>query len=810
MFGIDGLILVSSFAASMRTDYPLYNQSDSRGLTLFNLNVYPVILQDGKLGRSLPGLFALVPPRKCARGREYDQLAGLIQLTGQTSITPDALQDWLISKTAQFYKIPGTVTNAMRFLAESINSELLERNAKRAGDGSQVNGSLCLIVIRRNVVFSLIIGQARIFVLSNQDAFEFEDRENHPRGLGVVDNVVCRFTQTEISENATILLAPQVNRAWSVESLRGGALLSIDSLARRIFNQAPPTLTGALIRLTAGNGQVSYSPLRPAEAFQENASTNMGFERKADASVSELQEISNAVEPVSKPSSVTVIQPPQKEILEQAELPLSIENQNQNTASVQGLSPEAIPIDRRRPSERSKQQRNTSETVVTSAEIKAQVGNYAKAVDDFQNKAKKGISQFLVKLLPGSTGESPALPQSVLLITAIAVPILVVALASFIYFRKGASQQFDFYFQQGQLYAAQAQSLVDDPAGRLANLQQALYFLEKASEFGQSDDSNLLQSQIQTELDSMQGIVRLNVTPISSIGLAENVNITQMAATATDLYLLDSISGRALRFYLSGAEYVQDTDFDCGPNPENPLSNIGSLVDILPLPAGSSFNATILAIDAVGNIEFCNPGDSGAIVSLIPPDAGWKQIRSISLDAKYLYVLDPEMNAVYRYKEVEESYSEKPTLFFDSVVPSLTNAIDIEVNGDELYILRSTGEMVECTYSHMKDYKLTECTDPAPYGDMRTGESPQAISFPDAQFIQMRMTAAPDSSLYLLDANGGNLYHFSLQRNLQKILHPGFVDKGFAPEYTLTAVAVSPAKIVFLAYGSQIFHAALP
>lgn len=776
---------------------------------MFNLNVHPVIIQEGKLGRSLPGLFALTPPRKCARGRESDQLAGLIQLTGQTSITSQALQDWLLSKAALFYKTPGTVTSALRFVAESINSELLERNVKRAGDGSQVNGSLCLVVIRNSTVFTLIIGQARIFVLSGQEAFEYDDRENHPRGLGVVENIVCRFAQTEITENAAILLAPQANRAWSVESLRGGALLSIDALARRIFNQAPPNLTGALIRLSAGNGQVSFVPLRFAEAVLESAPSSTDLENKTGSLASEVREIPAIVEPASTQSSVPAGQPQRKDTVEQVELPLNAEDETLKAAQNQRTASSAIPHERHRPYEDSEQQRKTPEPAVTSAEIKAQVGSYAKAVDDFQSKAKKGLSRFLVKLLPGSTGETPVLPRSVLLITSIAIPILVVALASFIYFRKGASQQFDLYFQQGQQYAAQAQSLVDDPASRLANLQQALYFLEKASEFGQSDDSNLLRSQIQTELDTMQGIVRLNVNPINSIGLTENVNITQMAATATDLYLLDSISGRAFRYYLSGAEYVQDPEFDCGPNPENPLSSIGSLVDILPLPAGSSFNATILAIDAVGNIEFCNPGDSGAIVSLIPPDAGWKQIRSISLYQNYLYILDPEMNAVYRYKEVEESYSEKPTLYFDSVVPSLTTAIDIEVNGDELYILRSTGEMVECTYSHMKDYKLTECTDPAPYGDMRTGESPQAISFPDAQFIQMRMTSAPDSSIYLLDANGRNLYHFSLQRNLQKILHPGFTDEGFVPENAPTAVAVSPAKIVFLAYGSQIFHAAL-
>lgn len=809
MFGKNGLFLVSRSATSICTGYPLYNQTDSRGSTLFNLNVHPVIIKEGKLGRSLPGLFALTPPRKCARGRESDQLAGLIQLTGQTSITPEALQDWLLAKAALFYKTPGTVTSAMRFVAESINSELLNRNVKRASDGSQVNGSLCLVVIRRSTVYTLIIGGARIIVLSGQEACEYDDRENHPRGLGVVENIVCRFTQNEIAENDAILLAPQVNHAWSAESLRGGALLSIDALARRIFNQAPQNLTGALIRLVSGTGQVSFQPLRFTETAQEFASTRLDAEKITVEPVMEPREIPAAVEPAAVEASIPLDQSQPKETVEPVVLLSETTSESQRMeADNRSISFSKSSEQRRTPEQRN--QRKVPEPVVSSAEVKAQVGSYAKAVDDFQFKAKKGLSRFLARMLPESAEGVPALPRSVLLVIAIAVPVLVVALAGFIYLRKGASQQFELYFLQGQQYAAQAQSLVDDPASRLASLQQALYFLEKASEFGQSDDSNMLRSQIQTELDSMQGIVRLNVTPISSTGLIENVNITQMAATATDLYLLDSISGRALRFYLSGAEYVQDPEFDCGPNPENPLSSIGSLVDILPLPAGSSFNATLLAIDAVGNIEFCNPGDSGAVVSLIAPDTGWRQIRSISIYQNYLYVLDPEMNAVYRYKEVEDAYGEKPTLYFDNVVPSLDTALDIEVNGDELYILRSTGEMVECTYSHMKDYKLTECTDPAPYGDMRTGESPQAISFPDAQFIQMRMTSAPDSSIYLLDANGRNLYHFSLQRNLQKILHPGFTDEGYAPENAPTAVAVSPAKIVFLAYGSQIYHAALP
>lgn len=777
---------------------------------MFNLNVYPIHTQEGKPVKSLPGLVAFSPPRKCARGREADQFLGLIQLSGQTSITAEALHDWLLSKSAVFYKTPGTVTSAMRFVAESINSDLLDRNLKRAKDGSQVNGSLSLVVIRRNTVYTVIIGQAHIFVLSGKNVFEFDDRENHPRGLGVAENIVCRFSQTEITENDAILIAPQANRAWSVDSLNGGASLSTEALARRIYNQAPPNLTGALLRLIPGNGQVFYhflqqngietGPVTPIQSEIHQPDTisedtfNGSQPEEQDLIENEISAPDLAVVPVETvhteaPASERLHEPP-------------ISSESRSTATRETIS---------RPQHTHKpDQREPREPAVTSDEIKAQVGSYVKAIDHFQSKTRVGFNKLLGRLLPGSNGEFSTIPRSVMLITAIAIPIFVLALASWIYFSKGKSQKFELYFLQGQQYAAQAATLSDDPAARLASLQQALYYLEQASEFGQTNDSNALRTQIQNELDSMQGVVRLNVSPISSIGFSGEVSVTQMAATSTDLYLLDQNSGRALRFYLSGSEYVQDTAFDCGPNPSNPLNSINNLVDIVPLSAGSSFNATLLAIDSIGNIEFCNPGDSGVVGTLMPPDAGWRGIRSIAVYQNYLFVLDPEMNAVYRFEEVENAFGEKPSLYFDDIVPNLATALDIEVNGDELYILRSTGEMVECTYSHIKDYKLTECTDPAPYGDMRTGESPQAISFPNSQFIQMRMTAAPDSSIYLLDANGQNLYHFSLQRNLQKILHPGFSDPGFNPESPLTAVAVSPGKTVFLAYGDQIFHGTLP
>jgi hypothetical protein len=195
--------------------------------------------------------------------------------------------------------------------------------------------------------------------------------------------------------------------------------------------------------------------------------------------------------------------------------------------------------------------------------------------------------------------------------------------------------------------------------------------------------------------------------------------------------------------------------------------------------------------------------------ALIAPDAGWGKLQSITLSQGNLYVLDSAMNAVYTYGGNGTEFPDQPTLFFDEQVPQLGEANDIEVNGDELYILRSNGEMVECTYSPLKELKATECLDPAPYGDMRAGQEPQVVTFPEVKFIQMHMTPAPDSSLYVLDAAGKTIHHFSLQRNLQKVFLPSFENAAVA-KLEPSAFAVSPGRLIFVALQHEVQFTQLP
>jgi uncharacterized protein YqcC (DUF446 family) len=74
----------------------------------------------------------------------------------------------------------------------------------------------------------------------------------------------------------------------------------------------------------------------------------------------------------------------------------------------------------------------------------------------------------------------------------------------------------------------------------------------------------------------------------------------------------------------------------------------------------------------------------------------------------------------------------------------------------------------------------------------------------------MRMTDAPDSSLYLLDAKSDTVYHFSYARSLQRILHPRMEDGNDSTKMIPTAFAVSPSRLLFIAYSNQIYYGQIP
>ena len=729
---------------------------------------------------NLPGFIAMQPPKRAARGRENDLLIALITLKGPSSISPETLRSWMDKKCEEYFHIPGTVTFAMRSLVEKFNQELLDRNIKRAKGGNQLTALLNLAVVKRDQLYLAYAGDTRSFYISEQDCIEYKDDEQ-PRDLGLVEALPIRFGQKAIHENDLLIFAPAAPETWTSDVFAGGNALTIEGLSRRLFNQCGSDVRALVVKFLPGKGEIITAPLN----------RNLTTTTMPDSAYF-----------TAEPSAEM---PVEAKYIELPVTPVSVNVEPESTQAQESVpaAVEPVRLVSRRRVEKEKQD-------LLSPQAKVAIGKSTRSAVDSWEGFKKNAGEFLGKLLPGLTEGPVKLNVPLLIFIALAVPLVIGLVAGGVYSKKGKGREFDAAVVQAQQYAAQADTQFNDPPSRLASLQQAMFWLEKAGEYGTSESFVVLKTNIQTSLDQLQGIQRLNMAPLFSDTLAKDTNITQMVATNTEVYLLDATSGTVLRYYRSGDEYIVDKEFDCGLNPRNVISPIGKLVDIVQVPAGNSFSATIMGVDTAGVIEYCIPGESGITGSLIPPDAGWISLKSISLYQGYLYILDSGGNAVYRYGGTGIQYDEKPTLFFDKIVPDLDNAIDIEVNGVELYILKANGQMIECTYSPMKDYKETECLDPAPFGDMRTAQEPQPVSFPDANFVQLRMTPAPDSSLYLLDGRNKSVYHFSLQRNLQKIMHPRLMDDMDIEKLTPTAMDVSTGRIAYMAFGNLVYYAPLP
>jgi len=800
----------------MSCTQPLYNQKNLkiRQVPLFDLNIYPFPPSTTSTG-TVPGLLIVPPTRKAARGREYDHLLLYFKLEGQSAITEEGMTAWLEKKAEIYHRTPGTVTAGMRAVIDAINSDLFERNSRHAKEGSQVTGHLQMAVLKREMLYLVTVGNCSPFYCINQETGCLSDTENYGRGLGLTQAVAPRFSQYALTENDVVIFAINAPQDWNGEQLNGAAGLSMETIFRRLYAQPAKSARGLFMRVKTGPGKVNLQllqaqaaqpkPVEPAEKPTQKVQETSDTPAATSAEVTLNRE---------EPSQVNSAQPGQSSESE-AEQPVvhrianpvsrQYRSQQQATSAQPVPEPEFTPKRVVLPAKE-----DEYEPAAPAINIKQVVGSTLRKGAEVVNKVDGIVKDTTQKVLPGEADQPAQLPRSVKIIIAILVPVIVVAIAIGLINRNGKPTYFNGYLQQAQQLSIRADGQTTDPAARLQSLQESLYWLDKAGDYGSSDEYNALRGKVQAGIDDLQGIIRINMVPALADTLPAKVNITQIVASNSDFYALDSASGQVLRFFASGSAYEQDTAFKCGPSENAVVKDIGPVVDMLAISSDNQYGSTLLAVDAVGNLDYCVPGDSGYIVSLQAPDMGWGAIKAITMYQNYLYVLDISGNAVYRFEGASLMFPDKPTLFFDEKIPSLTNAIDIEIVGYELYILRSNGEMVECTYSPIKDMKSTECTDPAPYLDTRSGQTKDVTTFPEANFILMRLTQAPDSSIYLLDNKANTVFHFSYARSLQRVLHPRVSEGDGSTALTPTAFSISSGRMVFMAYKNELYYGQMP
>ena len=400
------------------------------------------------------------------------------------------------------------------------------------------------------------------------------------------------------------------------------------------------------------------------------------------------------------------------------------------------------------------------------------------------------------------------LSVTTMIFIAIAVPLAVVGIATAVYFNSGVSEQHELYLYQAQQFTLQALNSGEDQDAAWDAWTQAMYWLDQAEEYGRTDASRELRVQIIDALDGMEGIARLPLVSSMNHDLPSTVQVGKIIATESDAYLLDISNGQVMRIYSTDTGYKLDTQFECGPGPSGSII-ISPLIDVVELPINNRFNARVMGIDHNGNLSYCMPGDTPLTQPLAMPDVGWGKISAMALDKGNLYVLDINNNAVWVYEGYNLTFTENPRLFFDLDIPILGDVVDMEVNGDDLFLMHNDGRMSRCTF-RIYDFADTKCEDPTVYVDQRGKSDLELETFPDSLFTQMIATEPPDPSIYILDPRSTGIYHFSLMLNLQRILLP-LPDRDYPiPTQAVSAFTINPNRMVFMAFGNKIYQAPLP
>jgi hypothetical protein len=815
-----------------------------RGLCLvLDLNLLPIQRQGGQEQIDLAGLYAATPPRRAARGREQDNLILYLTLLGGAPMPADQQAQMLTRLAQLFYRTPGAVTTALRAQVELLNKTLLEGNLRNPA--GQVIGLLTQMVLRGETVYLTHSGPGHAFLLTTTETQDFADEENAGSGLGLSRTPVYRHFQFSLHANEFVFLTHQSAESWAVDKLRISANQGMEGLRRRLLiGRTDPELNAVLVQAISGSGKLRLlrlkSTLRNMAQPQTSQPAVVDSLLAATAAVAAEQPITDIPEQAQPMPTVESLHTEAVPVVEVAATDFPAGGLDDTVDSVIDV-PIDVPLEAAASARSSPtfeiaasvtekaESITTSEQAVPKASAARQqpTPRYARTQaaprkpSAFPGKLKSAAAALLKMLAAFQAALGSALRQvggalwsllrrimpdeamlnlspKTLVFLAVAVPVVISVIGGMVYIERGQAAQYQQYYDQAVELTTQAAAKTDPLEQRLA-WQSTLELLDKAEFYRLTPESQALRTMARNSLDVLDGIERLDFQPALIGNLDKNVNITRIAATGGDLYLLNSSQGNVIRAVLTGGGYQVDTQFVCGPV-SGGAAVVGPIMDIMALPRGEETGASLMGVDASGTIILCIAGDPPLIQPVNPPATNFGEIRGIELNTGDLYMLDPSVNAVWIYRGRDTV--NPPRLFFGEQVPYMPDVVDLSVNDDDLYLLHADGHLSLCSYQDGSD---TLCEDPYPFVDLRPGRSGGPV-IPDAIFNQIQFSPPPDPSLYLLEPETSAIYHFSLRLVLQRQYRPL---NGLA-EGRATAFLVSTSRMAFLAVGNQVYFAALP
>lgn len=796
----------------------------------------------------MPGLLAITPPRKAARGREQNSLILYLAPSGNISLTHSELMQLTQEAASVFYQSPGSLTSAMRNAANDINSKLLARNLSTAGQGQHVLGLLVLAALRENQCTLLLSGPTHAVWVTDGGARHVYEPALSGKGLGSGQSASVYLSQVDLHPQDLLVLCATFPRDWAADLLNERPLASLDASYRKLVF-AKGDLNAVLVQAQSGHGMITRLrpdvPSRPLQAVVAPVAPTVEAEETVASQKAETQKNEEPGKPIATDGTpiteeqldtladfaAHMVQPSAYAIPPQPESAIPLPNEEAKSNGTRGFPasiPRAAPVEPEVPFENtavvpaeeeiippSPRRRKRLFKLKTDAGAKAtrQAAKVAVGGIKIGRRVSEGFRAFLQKfiprLLPGTESNKPfVLPTYMLVFIAIFIPAMVSVISWFIYDAYGLSERYRQLYQNAVTERARAVSETD-PARQRDQWENVLDYLDDAERYGETDQSIALRSEAQSKLDNLMGVIRLEFVPAfpNGLGSSASAQISRMAASESDLYMLEAEGGRILHASFTGRSLTLDNAFQCRPGTYSGYE-VGTLVDVLALPKVNALNASALGIDANGRLLYCAPNQVPQAIPLPDlPNTNWGRVTSIALDSGNLYVLDAESRSVWVFRGKDSTFTDTPYFYFGNEIPNtIDSAIDLAVSSDDLYLLHADGHLSTCTFSRIAEVP-TRCQDPAPRIDNYPAHRDIDI-FATTNFTHMAVTNPPNSVILLLDSENQSVYRFSPRSFELQNQISGYTGKADPFQRGVAgAMAVSPNYVLYLAIGDQVYFA---
>jgi hypothetical protein len=266
-----------------------------------------------------------------------------------------------------------------------------------------------------------------------------------------------------------------------------------------------------------------------------------------------------------------------------------------------------------------------------------------------------------------------------------------------------------------------------------------------------------------------------------------------MAASTTDLFVLDSSHARLWHAWSTGRGYEIDRNFQCLEGASD-LPDLSTPVDLaIQEEPGALGREGVVVVDTNGTLVYCAPDSVPTASQLTPPENGFRQIRAIDVFNDRLYVLDPPANAIWVYDAADGLFSGLPSYYFVETAPDILDATDLASTQDDLFLLLSSGQLDRC--------KRGKCEANLVFEDDRPGSVP-GPRIPGGSPMSLDYAPPPEPSLYFLDSTGKGVFQYSMRLVYQALYKPleAFPDQP-------SAFTIGPPNDLFVAAGSQVYYA---